>query len=151
MIHLRQVFQSGSEYLADGLVSQADAQNRLLSGVGPYHLAEESSLGGNARSRTEQNFVERFQLRYFEPVIAPHGDLSPQRLNQVREVIGERVVIIYDDDFYWIVYCLHKLHSYIILYISAAMSMALRSAPSLLFTSCSSYSGLLLATMPPPA
>ena len=36
-------------------------------------------------------------------------------------------------------------------YILSAISIARRRAPSLLFTSCSSYSSLLFATMPPPA
>ena len=36
-------------------------------------------------------------------------------------------------------------------YICSARMMAFFRAPSLLFTSCNSYSSLLFATMPPPA
>ena len=104
---------------------------------------------------------------------------APSSFYQMGKVVGERVVVVYDYCFHDFIYNL-QFTKYIFfstiykvqfgcamyaawqivlctLYIvheftfSPPLRLPFFSAPSLLFTSCNSYSSLLLATMPPPA
>src|SRR5690554_2175792 len=81
----------------------------------------------------------------------------------MHQVVGERVVIIENQYFaHLFISFSHVLHflSHALfstvqffqeLYSAVALSIAFFSAPSLLFTSCSSYASSLLETMPAPA
>ena len=122
MTDVREVFQLAAKHLANGLMTQADAQNRLLAGIGTDDIEQKPCLGRDARTWGEDDFAIFFQLRKLKLVIAQNGNLCAKLLDQVTQIIGKRVVVV--DNHYF-----HKV---------SAFSMALLKAPSLLFTSCNS-------------
>ena len=50
MKNIAQVFQLPAKRLADGLMTEADAQYGFATGVGADDVEQESCLGGDARS-----------------------------------------------------------------------------------------------------
>ena len=127
-----------TEYLADGLVPQADTQDGLASGIGANHIQQQAGFRGDAGAGRQDDLVKGREVFQREAIVPQNSDRCPQRLHQMGQVIGEAVVIVNDND-------MHRA------YICSAIKMARRRAFNLLLTSCSSYSSLLRATMPPPA
>ena len=119
-------------------MAEAYAENGFPTGIVADDVEQESGFGGDAGAGGEDYLVELLELLHLELVVAIYGDVGSKLAHEVTQVVGKRVVVV---NYYY-------LHLY---FISSAMSIARRRAPSLLFTSWSSYSSSLLATMPPPA
>ena len=100
MEHCAQVGQFAAEHLADGLMAQTHPEYRFASGIVSDDLEQQSGLRGDARSGTEDNLVECVECFQFKLVVAHYAHLCAQFLHQVAEVIGKRVVIVYDNDFH---------------------------------------------------
>lgn len=96
--NIGKVLKTGTKDLADGLMSQTDAENGLTTGIGADNIKQKACLRRDAWAWTEHNLVERFQLRKLKLVVAKDGDVGSQFLQQMGEVIGERVVVVDDDD-----------------------------------------------------
>lgn len=96
--NIGKVLKTGTKDLADGLMSQTDAENGLATSVGADDIKQKACLRRDARTRTEYNLVERFQLRKLKLVVAKDSDVGSQFLQQMGEVVGERVVVVDDDD-----------------------------------------------------
>ena len=76
MKHVREILQLAAKGLADGLMTQAHTQYRLLAGIGLDHIEQQSCLRGDTRSRREDDLTKRLQILQFELVVTHHGDLS---------------------------------------------------------------------------
>ena len=87
-----------SECLADGLMAQADTQNRNFAGHVPYQRNENASLARRTGPRREQDAVglQRLDLLDCELIVAMDLDLGPQFSEILDEVVGERIVVVED-------------------------------------------------------
>lgn len=68
--HLIQVGKVTSVHFANGLFTQANAENRFLSGIRTDDIQQESGFFRNAGSGREKNLVECFQFFQLELVVA---------------------------------------------------------------------------------
>ena len=95
-----QVDERAAEGLSDGLFAEAYAQDGLPGGIAADDFRHPSGFGRDAGTRGKQQLVEGGEILRVEAVVAQHGGLCAERLDQVHQVVGERVVIIYDGDFH---------------------------------------------------
>ena len=135
MIDFAQIGQCAAETFTDGLMTEAHTEDGFLSSVCFDDIEQKPCLAGNARAWGEDDFVEGLELLHLELVVAKDRHVGSQFFDEMTQIVGERVVVVYNCYF----------HNF------SAISIAFLKAPSLLFTSCSSYSTSLFATMPPPA
>src|SRR5206468_4857540 len=126
-----------AEGLPDRLVTETDAQQRYPPRERPHGLERDARVVGGLGSRRDHDRlgVTRRDAIHRDPVVAVHLDLGPQLLKILDEVVGERVVVVDDDD--------HARAS--------ARSMASIRAPALLTHSRYSRCGTESATIPAPA
>ena len=101
--YVAEVFQPSSEGFADGLMAEAYAENGLAACIFADDVEQQSCFAGNARAGRQYDFIERFKLRKLELVVSHDGDVGAKFLDQMTQVVGERVVVV-DDDY------LHSLH-----------------------------------------
>ena len=96
--NIGKVLKTSTKDLADGLMPQTNAENGLATSVGADDFKQKACLRRDARARTEYNLVERFQLRKLKLVVTKDSDVGSQFLQQMGEVVGERVVVVDDDN-----------------------------------------------------
>ena len=63
---IAQVFQFGAEHFADRLMPQTNAQDRFLARVSLDDVEQQTCLGRDARSGTEEDLIERLQITKLE-------------------------------------------------------------------------------------
>ena len=100
MEHLVKVGQFGTENLANSLMSEAHSQDGFPSGVVSDDVEQQSCLCRYSRSWGENDFVESPELLKIEHIVSPHGDLRSEFPDEMRQVVCEGVVIVYDDYFH---------------------------------------------------
>ena len=127
-----------AERFADGLVPQADAQNREPPAQLPDHLDADACIFRPAGAGGEDNArrVQRGNLFHRHGVVADDPDVRFQRTDELVQVIGKAVIVIDQQD--------HASSA------SSACSMARTTAFALLMHSRYSLSGTESATMPAP-
>ena len=81
-------------------MSKANAKDRLFAGIGTDDIEKQTCLTGYARPWRENDFVEGFELLHFECVIAVYCHLCSEGFDQMTQVVCERVVVVYDNDFH---------------------------------------------------
>ena len=89
MEDLGEILQSGTESLADGLMTQADTQHGFAGSIGADDIKEQACLGRYAWTRRKDDFVEGFKVGELELVVAQHGYFGAQRLHQMTQVVGK--------------------------------------------------------------
>src|ERR1043166_9476742 len=92
---------AASEDLPDGLVAEADAEQRDVAGERGDQLQRDASLVGRARPRRDDDAVGPYLLLDLPDrhlVVAPHLDLGAKLAEVLDEVVGERVVVVYQKD-----------------------------------------------------
>src|SRR5215207_889965 len=89
------------EDLPDGLVAQADAEHRHVTGERADHLQRHARLVRRPRPRRDDDAVGPYLLLDFPDrhlVVATHLHLRPQLAEVLHEVVGERVVVVYQQN-----------------------------------------------------
>ena len=94
MMHLLQVQQFCPESLADGLLAQANAQDALLGGITADERKEDAGLLGDAWSGRKEDFIKVGYIFQRNLVVSMHFDICPHLLQDMEEIVGERIVII---------------------------------------------------------
>src|SRR5579859_511766 len=93
-----------TEGVADALVAQADAKDRNAPAAElADDLVREAGLTRRAGAGGHENAL-RLQLAYRierNLIVPPHLQLDVQLAEVLHEVIGERIVIVYDQDHEW--------------------------------------------------
>src|SRR5262245_10173707 len=126
-----------AEHLDDRLVPEADAERRDARREAPDDLWRRTGVRGSARPGGDDEMarLHPFGLVGVDCVVPAHLDLGAELPEQVRQVVGEGVVVVHEED--------HPRAS--------ARSIARSSAASFRrHSSCSSV-GFESATMPAPA
>ena len=100
MEHIGQVLQLGTEGLADGLMAEADPEHRFTSSVGLDDIQQQPRLRRDARTRGQNYLAIRLQVWQLELVVAQNADLRAQFLDQMTQIISERVIIINNNNFH---------------------------------------------------
>ena len=82
--------------LADGLMAQADTQNRQFAGEVLDHFDRDAGFGRGARTGGDHDAlrVEGFDLGDGEFIVAHDFDLGAQLTKVLHNVVGKRVVVI---------------------------------------------------------
>ena len=129
--------------ITHALVTEADSENRYLPSKVTDHVTADSSLFRRAGARRDADalWCHCLDLGESDLVVSLHEGIGSQLAEILDEVVGERIVIIDDED--------HDRK--VVLSVAAASSIA-RMTPMALFT-VSSYSEAALesATTPAPA
>ena len=96
----RRTYDFSSEDLPDALMAEADAQYGRLAGHFADDVIGDARLIGGARARRDDYPVglETGDFGRGRLVIAEDLDLGPEFAQPLDEVIGERVVIVDDED-----------------------------------------------------
>src|SRR5262249_18332402 len=128
-----------AEDVADALVAEADAQDGLLPGESLDQVVADPRLRRVARPGRDHEMAELALLRLLDRdrVVADDRELAAELAEVLREVIGERIVVVDEE---------HLPHKP-----SSAMATARLSTSILLHVSVHSNCGSLSATMPAPA
>jgi acylphosphatase len=86
--------------LANGLVAQANSQDWHLAGHAPDKRNQDPGLPGCARPGREHNAirVKTFDVLNGEFVVATDLDLRPEFPKVLGKVVGERIVVVEDED-----------------------------------------------------
>src|SRR5690606_5322269 len=126
--------------LADGLVPEADAEDRDARAQLAHHVERDPGLVGRARARRDHDPPrrERGDVGHRERVVALHPHLGAERLQVLHEVPGETVVVVD--------YQQHARYNPF-----AAVATARNSARPLFMVSSHSFAGSESCTMPAPA
>ena len=96
--HVGEVAQLCAESLADGLFAQADAQDGFSRGIGLDDGHQQSGFLWDAGTGREQQLVVGCEVGQGETVVAQHGDLCACLFDQLHQVVGERVVVVYNSN-----------------------------------------------------
>src|SRR5690606_12375155 len=122
-------------------MTQAHAENRHLACERFDHSQGYAGIARHARTRrdTQVRGLERARLLDGDLVVAIHHDLGAEHHEGLHQVVGERVVVINEQQSGWA----HKP--------SCASASARRTISLLASTSRYSVSGTLSATSPAPA
>ncbi len=85
-----------SKRVSDGLVPQAHAQDGNLPREAPDHVDANARIFRRARPRRNHDALRLFRGDFVERnlVVAMHLQLPAQLAEKLREVIGERVVVV---------------------------------------------------------
>lgn len=94
----RQVDEPGAIDLTDGLFAQTDAENRLHGRIFPNDIKQEARLSRHTRTGRKDQAVEAAQVGKRKSVVAPYRDAGTEGLERLDEIIGERVVIVNNND-----------------------------------------------------
>ena len=88
------------ECLHDRLVAEADAERRHARPEAPHDLDRRAGVARAPRPRRDQDMAWRQLLGRVrvDRVVPVHGDLAPERAEQVREVVGEGVVVVDEEN-----------------------------------------------------
>src|SRR6185312_6804358 len=142
--HARRPHHLAAKGLPDRLVPEADAQDGDLAGVGPDHVQADSGLVGGAGAGRDHQVRGRqgADVAGRDLVVADHPNLRTNLAEVLDQVVGERVVIIDDQQ--------HVLRP-VELVTARAISTAFSTARALMTHSRCSSPGTLSATMPAPA
>ena len=91
-----------AEGLADGLMAEADSQDRRLAGHAADQRNQNAGLAGRAGARREQDALgpERLDLIDGQLVVAIDLDLRAQLTQVLDKVVGEGIVVVEDEDHY---------------------------------------------------
>ncbi len=86
-------------HLSDALVSEADAKDRDFAAEMPDRFAADSRFRRRAWTRRNHDAFrsERCDFRNRDLVIPPHDDIRSQFAKVLDEVVGERIVVIDDE------------------------------------------------------
>src|SRR5215207_5101987 len=90
-----------AEDLPDGLVAQAHAEHRHVTGERADHLQRHARLVRRPRPRRDDDAVGPYLLLDLPDrhlVVATHLHLRPQLAEVLHEVVGERVVVVYQQN-----------------------------------------------------
>ena len=89
MHELLGVSDGGTEHLTDGLMAEADAQNRDFSGQTADHILADTGVGGFAGAGGEDDAAgsQRFDLRRRQLVIADDLDVRVDGAYQLIEIV----------------------------------------------------------------
>ena len=101
MIDFRKIGQLGSKRLSYGLMTKTYPEHGLASRIRSDYIGEQASLRGYAGAGAEQYLVERLQLVKAELVVAVYGNTGTKLLDEVRKIICEGVIVVYDDYLAW--------------------------------------------------
>ena len=98
MHQVRRADDVAAEDMADGLVTQAHAEDRLLAGEGLDHRARDAGFGRRTRARRDHHAVgiQRERFLHRDLVVAVHLLFHAQLPEVLDQVIGERIVVIDD-------------------------------------------------------
>ena len=96
--HVGEVTQPCAESLADGLFAQADAQDGFGRGIGTDDGHQQSGFLRNAGTGREQQLVVGCEVGQGETVVAQYGDPCACLFDQLHQVVGERVVVVYNSN-----------------------------------------------------
>lgn len=94
-----EVYDGAAKNFGDGLLAQTNTEDAFGFGVGPDDVLEQARFIWDAWSGRKQDLVERCDFAEVEFVVAVHGDLGTNVFEIVDEVVGETVVVVYDEDF----------------------------------------------------
>ncbi len=88
--------------LSDALVSKADAQDGQLTGKLTHDLETDPRVLGSSRTRGDDQRVGARvpDAVYVDGVVAVHHRLRPELAQLLDEVVGEGVVVVYEQDTY---------------------------------------------------
>src|SRR5919202_111960 len=92
---------AAAEDLPDGLVAEAHAEQRHVAGERGDQLERDAGLVGRARPRRDDDAVGPYpvlDLLDRHLVVAPHRDLRVQFAEVLDEVVGERIVVVYQQN-----------------------------------------------------
>ena len=128
----------------DALVPEADAQHRQTFGEAPDGCDGDAGLRRRARTRRYDQVggVRRLDLVERDGVVAGHGRGGAEPLEELHQVVGERVVVVDDE---------HVAHGSALPNCSWASSTARSNAAALFSVSSYSRAGSESATIPAPA
>ena len=109
MEYLFQIDQLSAERLSDGLFAQADAKYGFPSGIGADDIQQQSGFLGDTGAG--ERMILSYGLQFFEPefIVAQHIRFCAELFHQMGKVVGEGVVIVYDN-------CFHLLYLQSILF-----------------------------------
>src|SRR5437588_4939478 len=93
---------STAEDLSDGLMAEAHAEDGHVPGQRAYQLQRHARLVRRPRPRRDDDavgsdFIFHFLNRHL--VVAPHQDLRAQLAEILHEVVRERIVVVYQQNF----------------------------------------------------
>src|SRR5574344_26177 len=98
--HVAEVDQLGTEHFADGLMTEADTQYRFHALISFDDIQQQSCFFWDARTRTNDDFIESLKVSQFKLVISVYRHVSSQFFDKVGEIIRERIVIVYNNYFH---------------------------------------------------
>lgn len=89
-----------AEHFADALVPEADAEERNRGSEGPDDISADSGLGRGAGSGRDTNPLGRLLANLIErdAVVPMHFHRGPQLSEILDEVVGERIVVVDDEE-----------------------------------------------------
>src|SRR5690349_2224198 len=137
----RRAHDAAAEHLTDALVTEADAEDRNLAGEPMDDIHRDAGFVRRARTRRDRDRVGRLRGDRLERdgVVALDGDVGTQLAEILREVVGERVVVVDQEE-------LHDPSRAV-----RAIATARSTPRALLTVSSYSISGTESATRPAPA
>ena len=103
MKYLAEVAQFRPESLADGLMAQADPQDGFHAGIAFDNGGHEAGFLRYAGARRENDFVVPVEFVKSEGIVSEDLGFGTKLPHQVPQVVGKRVVIVYDDGFHCVV------------------------------------------------
>ena len=76
------------------MLAQADAQDALLGSITADERQKDARLFGDAWSGRKEDFVEVGYIFQRNLIVSMHFDVCPKLLQDMEEIVGERIVII---------------------------------------------------------
>ena len=76
------------------MLAQADAQDALLGSITADERKEDARLFGYAWSGRKEDFIEAGYIFQRNLVVSMHFDICPKLLQDMEEIVSERIVII---------------------------------------------------------
>ena len=136
---LLRVLNSAAERLADGLMTEAHAEDRNAAAEPAYHFLADARVlrVAGPRRKDDMRGVQSLDFANGERVIADNAHIRLDSRRLLEQVIGKRIVIVDQENHYPST--------------SDARSMAFITAFALFALSIYSLYGTESATMPPPA
>ena len=97
---LGRAHDAAAEGLADGLMAEANAEQRHLAGKAADHVDADAGILRLARTGRDDDAIGLARGDFIERdlVVAAHFELLPQLAEVLRQVVGEGVVVIDQQD-----------------------------------------------------
>lgn len=100
-----EIGEGAAEGFAYSLMAEADTEDGFLAGVGADNVEKESCLARDAGTGGEYYLIECGELWELKLIVAIDGDVSTKFLDEVREIVCERVVVVDDDNLHFAILC----------------------------------------------